>query len=276
MQGRIACANVLSDLYAMGVSHCDTLLMILAICQDMKEEERQVVTNQIIQGMNDTCDEAKTKITGGQTVINPYPITGGIASTVVDHDEFITPKHARPGDVLVLTKPLGTAIAASVNIWMKDDERRQKVLEILSEEEVEYGYALANDSMSRLNRHAASLMLKYNSRGATDVTGFGLLGHAQNLASAQERSVNFNIHSIPIIKNLLKLEGLFNKFNILQGRSAETSGGLLTILPKDRAEDYIAEIESLDDRPAWIIGEVTEGDNNAIILEDATAIEADA
>ena len=89
MQGKIACANVLSDLYAMGVTECDNMLMLLGISNQMTLKEREVVTQLVIKGFNDAAEEAGTTVNGGQTVLNPWYITGGVASSVVSQREFI-------------------------------------------------------------------------------------------------------------------------------------------------------------------------------------------
>lgn len=81
-QGKIACANVLSDVYAMGVTDVDTMLMILGVCREMSDKERDVVTTQMIRGFNDLARLAQTNVTGGQTVMNPWPIVGGVAMSV--------------------------------------------------------------------------------------------------------------------------------------------------------------------------------------------------
>lgn len=82
VQGQIACANVLSDAYAMGVTEVDTMLMTLGVCRDMSELERDVVTTQLIRGFNDLARRANTNVTGGQTVMNPWPLVGGVAMSV--------------------------------------------------------------------------------------------------------------------------------------------------------------------------------------------------
>ena len=89
MQGKIACANVLSDLYAMGVTDCDNMLMLLGISSDLTLKEREIVTKLVIQGFNDSAQEAGTTVNGGQTVLNPWYIIGGVASSVVTKDEVI-------------------------------------------------------------------------------------------------------------------------------------------------------------------------------------------
>lgn len=89
LQGKIACANVLSDLYAMGVTDCDNMLMLLGVSIDMTSKEREVVTSLIINGFNDLAKEAGTTVNGGQSVLNPWYIIGGVASSVVSSSEFI-------------------------------------------------------------------------------------------------------------------------------------------------------------------------------------------
>lgn len=89
MQGKIACANVLSDLYAMGVSDCDNMLMLLGVSTDMTAKEREVVTTLMIKGFDDLAKEAGTSVNGGQTVLNPWYIVGGVATSVVSSTEFI-------------------------------------------------------------------------------------------------------------------------------------------------------------------------------------------
>ena len=89
MQGKIACANVLSDLYATGVWRCDNMLMLLGISNELRTGEREIVTKLVIQGFSDLAKEAGTSINGGQTVLNPWFIIGGVASSICSNDEFI-------------------------------------------------------------------------------------------------------------------------------------------------------------------------------------------
>lgn len=89
MQGKIACANVLSDMYAMGVTECDNMLMLLGVSTDLTKKEREIVTKLVIQGFYDLAKEAGTSVNGGQTVLNPWYIIGGVASSVVTKDEVI-------------------------------------------------------------------------------------------------------------------------------------------------------------------------------------------
>ncbi|XP_065827492.1 inactive selenide, water dikinase-like protein [Oscarella lobularis] len=277
-QGRIACANVLSDLYAMGVTDCDNLLMLLGISTDLSKPERDVVTPLMMEGFRDCAEEAGTSVNGGQSVLNPWFIIGGVASSVCAKNEYIMPYNAVPGDVLVLTKALGTQIAVNAHQWIEQSETYQKIADVITKEGVRKAYESASASMSRLNRIGATLMRKYGAHGATDVTGFGLLGHAQNLAKCQKESVDFIIHSLPIIAGMSDTAKIAAKkifdFKLHEGFSAETSGGLLIVLPKEKAGAFCQEIEELEGMPGWIIGDVTSGNHTAKIADDARVIEA--
>ena len=132
-------------------------------------------------------------------------------------------------------------------------------------------------SMSRLNRHGGSLMLKYHAHAGTDVTGFGILGHAQNLMDNQQEAVGMEIHTLPCIANTAKIEesGVFD-FRLLKGYSAETSGGLMICMKEEDAHKYIKELEELDGEPAWIIGRVIESaERKATIVEDVKVVEVE-
>jgi len=280
IQGEIACANVLSDLYAMGVSECDNILMLLAASLNMEQPERDIVTRLLIQGFNDKAKEAGTVVTGGQTVQNPWPIIGGVAMSVCKAPEIIMPVGAIPGDVIVLTKPLGTQVSVNAHQWLcRGEEQWALMLEskITTPEEIKQSYGLAMLSMARLNRNGALLMHKYGAHAATDVTGFGIMGHANNLASNQKESVKFEIETLPILRHMTKINNVRKIFKLLNGFSAETSGGLFICLPENQASAFCAEIEATEKWPAWIIGKVLkreDGEKNyAYIIPDPNIIE---
>jgi len=276
MQGRIACANVLSDLYAMGVVQCHNMLMLLAVSKEMTDKERDVVIPLMMEGFQDTALEAGCLVTGGQTVLNPWVTVGGVASSVCSRTEIIMPESAKVGDVLVLTKALGTQVAVNAHQWLEEGgERWQKVVSKgTSKEEVLKAYRAATLSMARLNLTGAKLMHKYCAGAATDVTGFGILGHATNLASNQTEKVDLVLDTLPIIKGMVGIaKTMGNMFQLLQGYSAETSGGLLMSISKEGSEKLVEEIEQLEGEKAWIIGTVQAGTGTARIVENPTIIE---
>lgn len=135
---------------------------------------------------------------------------------------------------------------------------------------------MAMESMATLNLNSASLMQKYGSHGATDITGFGLLGHADNLAQAQKQSVDLLFHSLPVFAQMDQpVEGMPD-FKVTGGYSAETSGGILTMLPAAKAKDFVKESEEVFGQKAWIVGDVVEGSRSAKIRADAQVIQVDS
>lgn len=119
-------------------------------------------------------------------------------------------------------------------------------------------------------------MVKHHAHAGTDVTGFGILGHAQNLMDNQAAAVGMEIHTLPCIANTAKVEqsGVLD-FRLLKGYSAETSGGLMICMPEEDAVAYCKELEELDGgEPSWIIGKVVaDADRKASILDDVKILE---
>lgn len=277
IMGKIACANVLSDLYALGVTECDNMLMLLGVSQKFSEKERDVVVPMMINGFKDCAEEGGVMVTGGQTVINPWMTIGGVATTVCQPNEFIMPDGAVVGDVLVLTKPLGTQVAVNAYQWIDVPEKWNRIKLVVGEDDVRKAYLRAMYSMARLNLVAARLMHKYNAHGATDITGFGLLGHAKNLAAIQKNEVGFVIHNLPIIAKMAAIsKACGNMFGLLSGTSAETSGGLLIALPREQAAQFCKDIEKTEGYQAWIVGIVEKGNRSARIIDKPRVIEVPA
>ena len=253
----------------MGVTNCDSILMILGVSIQMRENEREIITRNLIKGFNDKAIEAGTNVTGGQSVMNPWPIIGGTAFSVLPKKNVVFPNNCRNGDVLLLTKPLGTQVAVNLVQWLiENNEKYHKCKEFVSDDEIWNSYYTAEKSMSKLNKIAAELMSNYRIGACTDVTGFGIKGHLQNLAVAQKESLNFYVNSLPIISKMNLINNNILNFKLLQGFSAETSGGLLMALSPCDADNYLKEFRKLDpDAWGWIIGELTNGERKVEILE---------
>jgi len=271
-QGRIACCNVLSDMYAMGVVDIDNVLMLLASSSDMTVNDRNIISRLFIKGFDDQCKAADTQVSGGQTVVNPWPIIGGVAKSICKINDFIMPVNAVVGDVILLTKALGTQVAVNVKQWMRNEKRWSAVESVITKKEGNRAFSRACSSMCRLNKTSAILMHKYGAHAATDVTGFGILGHASNLASNQKEDVSFVIHTLPIIRTMPKINTIVN-FKLTDGYSAETSGGLFICISKDNAELFCKEIKEIDGEEAWIIGDVVTGNKSASISPTVKIIE---
>jgi selenide,water dikinase len=275
LQGRIGACNVLSDLYAVGVGEVDTVLMLLAVSMDMEPRAADTVTSEMMRGFSDCVAEAGASVTGGQTVRNPWPMIGGCASALAREAELVRPEGARVGNVLVLTKPLGTQVA--VNVWQRRPphahwEARLAPAGLTLAAAAEL-YDAACASMASLSARAGALLAAHGATAATDVTGFGILGHAANLAEHTSAPCVLRLHTLPCLPHAAALDAALGAagWGLRRGFSAETSGGLLVALPSAAAAE--AFCAALGGR-AWVVGDVVarpEGAerNSAEIAEDA-------
>lgn len=272
--GKIAFANVVSDVYSTGVLDIDELKIILTIPTELEEHEQQEVVTEILSGFKESALLAKCKLTIESININPWCMIGGIATSICTREEIIFPTKAQPGDTIILTKPLGVQLATNAPIWMEEDsDNWKKISEHLTRDDIFDAYDKAVKSMTMLNRLAAQLMHKYKAHASTDVTGFGLVGHAENLLLFQEEQLDFIIESLPVIRHVKKIAEVLNRHKKLnEGRMVETSGGLLICLPSENAQKYCDEFKATADSGCWIVGRVTRG-SGKVLTDNLTIIE---
>uniref|UniRef100_A0A7C6A910 Selenide, water dikinase n=1 Tax=candidate division WOR-3 bacterium TaxID=2052148 RepID=A0A7C6A910_UNCW3 len=258
--GSIAAANSLSDIYAMGAKP----LTALNILSFPPNEIRPVVLREIIRGGSDKVKEASAVILGGHT-IRDSEIKYGLAVTgIVKKNEIISNQNAQIGDVLVLTKPIGTGIIATA---LKQKAAPKRVVDI------------ANKSMRKLNKTASILMKRLKANAATDVTGYGLLGHALNLAKASRVGLAIFAQTVPILPGARQLVqrgffagGSIDSFEFVKPYvkfgsnideitqkllcDAQTSGGLLITINQNRVDKFIQLLHQNKIKDAKIIGKV--------------------
>lgn len=280
VMGKIALANVVSDVYAVGVTEIDKLNMIITAPDELTEEERNIIMPMITAGFQKSAHLAGCRVDIQSVSINPWCMIGGIASSVVTREEVIMPHKARDGDHLVLTKPLGTQLATNAYLWLNDkNDKYLKLAQTFSNQDIINTFQMAVKSMSYLNKNAAILMHKYKANAATDVTGFGLLGHAQNLAEYQKECLQFVINRIPVFKNILSFGKILEQDTKLRaGKSVETSGGLLISLPSMYSEQFCKDFETITngEQSAWVVGHVrSSNQREAILCNDVQLIEAE-
>ena len=177
--GQIAATNALSDVYAMG-GEPKLCLNIMAVPESMPRE----AVHQMLRGGYDKVYEAGALITGGHSILDDEPKYGLAVTGFVHPDRVLTNSGAKPGDVLLFTKPLGIGILSTA----------QKA-EMLSPE----GEALAYRLMTTLNKSARDAMVKYRVHACTDVTGFGLLGHACEMAQGSDVDLELHVADIDLI-----------------------------------------------------------------------------
>ena len=268
--GAIAAANALSDVYAMGAR--PVLALAVAALPAWLPAE---IATAIFQGGADKVAEAGAVLAGGHTVTDEEP-KYGLCVTGLAHPDQITPKAgARPGDWVLLSKPLGTGIVTTA---------------FRQEQTTDADMASAVASMLRLNAVAAELaQAAGGANGATDVTGFGLLGHAAELARNAGVRMRFVLADLPILpgalayaragittggagrnRDWLLAEGLLDLHSGLDTAMLElaydpqTSGGLLLVLPRNRALAVLAEAERRKE-PMWHVGEVVAGNGIEVV-----------
>jgi selenide,water dikinase len=270
--GEISAANALSDVYAMG----GTPLIALNLMMFSQEKIPLEVFGEILQGGNEKVKEAGALIVGGHTLDDHPPKYGLAVIGTVHPDRLITNAGARPGDRLVLTKRIGTGALVS---GQKNG--------LASHEE----YREALNQMKLLNRPGASLAAKYGINGMTDITGFGLAGHAFKMAHAS--GVSFRIHadSIPLLPGAYRIfekgsipgvtfrnkEYTGEDLHFTRGvdynmkmlvHDAQTSGGLLMSVNPDHVTGFINELKtSYPDLSVAIIGEVLTESPRALYFE---------
>lgn len=143
---------------------------------------------------------------------------------------------------------------------------------LIKDENIEHLYQMGLHYMAELNKTAAELMIKHGATSSTDVTGFGILGHSQNLAEIQTAEVDYEIDTLPSYGILHGLDKIVRDFKFKEGLAAETSGGLLISLPHDRADLFIQDMNK-QGKDAWKVGKIVKGTRKARITADARIIE---
>ena len=269
LYGKIAATNALSDVYAMG-GEPKLALNILCAAEGMAEE----TIREILRGGYDAAYEAGAIITGGHTIRGAEPIYGLAVSGFVHPEKVLTNSSARPGDVLILTKPLGVGI---ITTGAKADMVEKEVLERIY------------NQMATLNKAARDIMVGFDVHSCTDVTGFALLGHSYEMAQGSGCTIHIQMDKVPFHPEALELAsmglvpagayrnreyaaaGVAVRWNISRAMEdilydPQTSGGLLFALPEQEAELCLARLKQVIPNAA-IIGYVTEKEDFDIILE---------
>jgi selenide, water dikinase len=267
--GAIAAANALSDVYAMG-GRPITALSIAAFPDDLDP----AIMVAILQGGADKVAEAGAVLVGGHTVTDREP-KYGLSVTGLAHPAKITTKAgARPGDRLLLTKPIGTGIVTSAAKWDKVDPG---------------DLAATISSMLLLNRRAAELAAQVEVHAATDITGFGLLGHAAEIARSSGVAMRFRSRDLPLLPGAIAYArtgicpgGLDRNRHFLESNGylryadgveeayrllfndPQTSGGLLISLSPAAAKDLLWRYADAG-QMCWDVGEVVEGEGIEVI-----------
>jgi selenide, water dikinase len=263
-QGRIAGSNVTSDIYCMAVTKIPAVLTIMAFPENMPDE----LAVGMLKGFGDFCREMKAPVVGGHTIRNPWPIIGGAVTGIGDPQKIVYTRGAKIGDKLFLTKPLGIAPAMAAYRLRKEEEGR-KVPREVSADLIETAISGAISGMTESNKPVAEAMQQAPVHAATDVTGFGLKGHAENIAVLGK--VDIIIDQLAVIKGTPVLAELLG-YPLLQGEGKETAGGMLIAVAKKDADELLNELDKRRVRH-WEVGHVAKGDGKVHVLKKAKVIQ---
>lgn len=259
--GAIAAANSLSDVYAMGGKPF-LALNIAALPDNLPAE----ISSEILRGGAEKAREAGVVIAGGHTVNDKEPKYGLVAIGFVHPQRIISKGGLKAGDVLILTKPLGGGVTTTAVKQEKADTAH---------------VAEAIEWMSRLNKIASELAVEFGVRGGTDITGFGFLGHAMEMAEASGVSLQIDFAKLPFLSGARGYAekgifpgGAFDNKNYFEASvtfaehldepsqmlmfDPQTSGGLLFGLARGKLSAFETRAQELN-QPYWVVGEAREG-----------------
>ena len=235
--GAVAAVNALSDIYAMGAT---PILALNLVC--FPEDQPKEVLYEILRGGSDVAREAGVLLVGGHTIKDKEPKYGMAVTGIAHSHAIITNDNAKPGDILVLTKPIGTGIISTAGKNGKADEATLQG---------------AVTSMRTLNKAAAEAMVAAGANSATDVTGFGLIGHLLTMMQASNATASLQLSSVPVLpgaRDLLEMGmiagGTRANWDSVGKKTlwhpdipeseqlllcdAQTSGGMLISMPQER------------------------------------------
>jgi len=259
--GAIAAANAMSDVYAMG----GEVVLALNICGFPPDMDPAIVA-EILRGGAEKVAEAGGVLAGGHTLDDKEPKYGLAVMGIVHPDRVLTKAGARPGDALVLTKPLGVGIITTALKGGVADPAH---------------VAAAVENMKKLNRNAARLIQQVGVHACTDVTGFALLGHGYEIAEKSGVRLRFYVDKLPFLDGAIQYAenwlfpggscrnqsayeqevdfapGISEEMQMLLF-TPETSGGLLIAVPPEKLE-MLTALFAGEGHPYWVVGEVVEG-----------------
>ena len=263
--GQIAAANSLSDIYAMG----GTPLFALNVAAFNSDELPLSVLTDILNGGVSIAKEAGIPILGGHTIKDKEPKYGMVVTGEVKSNNLTRNDTAQVGDLLILTKPLGTGIISTA---IKQGVSNNNIMNI------------AIDSMRTLNKSAAEAMAEVGVNACTDITGYGLLGHTLEMCKASNVSATIEFNSMPFMNGVFELaqEGVIPggtkrnlefvssdispsthlaEFQLQMLADAQTSGGLLISVAPDKAKLLVNKLKSKKTLAYHIIGEIQSNDD---------------
>ncbi len=265
--GLVAAANSLSDVYAMGGKPL-VALNVVGFPAELAVE----MLGDVLKGGYDKATEANCLIVGGHTVDDPEPKYGLSVVGLVEPGKEVPNSNAKPGDVLVLTKPIGTGI---ITTGCKQGITPDAILKN------------AVETMAELNKGASEAMMRVGVNSCTDITGFGLMGHLRGMVRGSNASAKIRVADVPVLPGVWELlekgtvpGGTFRNMSSVDDVvdwdpalseeqrllmcDAQTSGGLLISLPSAKLDQLLSELDASGVQTRAVVGEITAGDPGRI------------
>ena len=258
--GQIAAANAISDVYAMGGRPITCLNLAMFPAKKLEPE----VLHQIVAGALSKITESGAVLAGGHTIEDDEPKFGLAVTGVVHPQKYWSNRGAKPGDVVILTKPIGSGVLFNANIkkWVSDEAMKECIA-----------------ILTTLNRKAAEVAADFEVHAATDITGFGLAGHSYEMVKGSQVTMEFYLDRIPIMQEALEMykKGVttgVNNYNreLVAGAirfendlplwhkeivyDPQTSGGLLVAAPESQGEALVKTLQAEGVRWASMVGKV--------------------
>jgi selenide,water dikinase len=258
--GQIAAANAISDVYAMGGRPITCLNLAMFPAKKLEPE----VLHQIVAGALSKITESGAVLAGGHTIEDDEPKFGLAVTGVVHPQKYWSNRGAKPGDVVILTKPIGSGVLFNANIkkWVSDEAMKECIA-----------------ILTTLNRKAAEVAADFEVHAATDITGFGLAGHSYEMVKGSQVTMEFYLDRIPIMQEALDMykKGVttgVNNYNreLVAGAirfendlppwhkeivyDPQTSGGLLVAVPESQGEALVKTLQAEGVRWASMVGKV--------------------
>jgi selenide,water dikinase len=269
IQGQIAACNVTSDIFAMNVPEINGgMLVFLAITTDTPED----ISEGILRGIKDFMEnKIDSEVVGGHTIYCDWPLIGGEASAITNKNNIIRKSGAKKGDILILTKPIGLqAIMAAYRI-LKD---MPELLDNYSKTELQNSIDIGINVMTTPNQDVIRTIHSFKDfsfvHSISDITGFGLAGHAKEML--QHSSLSGLITKTPSIKLSKELSAELG-YAFDECLAHETAGGMLMAIDSEKVEDFSNALTS-NEIPNWIIGEIDDKMPGEIrVSEDVENIE---
>ena len=258
--GQIAAANAISDVYAMGGRPITCLNLAMFPAKKLEPE----VLHQIVAGALSKITESGAVLAGGHTIEDDEPKFGLAVTGIVHPQKYWSNRGAKPGDAVILTKPIGSGVLFNANIktWVSDEAMKECIA-----------------ILATLNRKAAEVMADFEVHAATDITGFGLAGHCYEMVKGSQVTMEFFMDRIPIMQEALEMykKGVttaVNSYNreLVAGAirfekdlptwhkeivyDPQTSGGLLVAVPESQGEALVKALQAQGVQWASMVGKV--------------------